>query len=212
MTSRRHRRQYCAPDVSGCAHTECTHGLLPFVRVVLHLVPYHVPWYRTSLVRMVRSIIVHVRHDSALIMCRCMCLVFRLSTVRYLIVSLHSFQIHPASRHASVHSRTRIHSHAHIRARRNFEFAIFIPCAFCSVAARRHATATGGGSSRSAPRSLIPKTRSRRIHVVPAAHRAPVVPAANAASARAGTTSSSMNGATVTMEAARPTTLVARPI
>ena len=178
--------------------------------------------YRASLVRMVRSIIVHVRHDVRLkpykavngkaVMCRCMCLVFRLSTVRYLIVSLHSFQIHPASRHASVHSRTRIHSHAHIRARRNFEFAIFIPCAFCSVAARRHATATGGGSSRSAPRSLIPKTRSRRIHVVPAAHRAPVVPAANAASARAGTTSSSVNGATVTMEAARPTTLVARPI
>ena len=58
-------------------------ALLPFVRVVLHLVPYHVPWYRTSLVRMVRSIIVHVRHDSALIMCRCMCLVCRLSTVRF---------------------------------------------------------------------------------------------------------------------------------
>ena len=185
-------------------------ALLPFVRVVLHLVPYHVPWYRTSLVRMVRSIIVHVRHDSAHYNVQMHVSCVSSVDCPFLIVSLHSFQIHPASRHASVHSRTRIHSHAHIRARRNLQSSFRV--LFCSVAARRHATATGGGSSRSAPRSLIPKTRSRRIHVVPAAHRAPVVPAANAASARAGTTSSSVNGATVTMEAARPTTLVARPI
>ena len=85
MTSRRHRRQYCAPDVSGCAHTECTHGFTTFRSrcTASGTVPCTmVPYFARSVVSE-RSIIVHVRHDSALIMCRCMCLVCRLSTVRF---------------------------------------------------------------------------------------------------------------------------------
>ena len=61
--------------------------------------------YRASLVRMVRSIIVHVRHDVRLkpykavngkaVMCRCMCLVFRLSTVRFLSFHCTLFKFTP---------------------------------------------------------------------------------------------------------------------